>query len=110
MCNLLDSKVEVVSDEIVLLSFEYESSVNENLSTLDKLTDIYNKITGSKKKLIFVSLADWKKIKEQYIINFKNNYEYNIVEEPDPIYEETKNDDIINDSAIDLFGDIVEFE
>lgn len=110
VCNLLDSKVEVVSDEIVLLSFEYESSVNENLSTLDKLTDIYNKITGSKKKLIFVSLADWKKIKEQYIINFKNNYEYNIVEEPDPIYEETKNGDIINDNAIDLFGDIVEFE
>lgn len=110
VCNLLDSKVEVVSDDLVLLSFEYESTVNENYQILDKLTETYNKITGSKKDLVFVSRDNWKKIKDQYIINFKNNYEYTIIDEPSPIYEEIKNDDIISSSAADLFGDIVEFE
>ena len=110
VCNLLDSKVEVVSDNLVLLSFEYESTVNENYQILDILTETYNKITGSKKDLVFVSRDNWKKIKDQYIINFKNNYEYTIIDEPSPIYEEIKNDDIISSSAADLFGDIVEFE
>ena len=51
--------------------------ISSILSTLDKLTDIYNKITGSKKKLIFVSLADWKKIKD--VLKFiKENQELTI--------------------------------
>ena len=110
VCNLLDSKIEVVSDELVLLSFEYDSVVEQNLLILDKLTQVYNKIVNPDKKLALISRKNWKKEKEQYIINLKNKYKYEKLKEPKPIYEEITNDDIINNDAVDLFGDIVEFE
>lgn len=110
VCNLLDSNIEVVSDDIVLLSFEYASTVEENLQILEKLNDTYSKITGSKKKIAIVSKEKWSKLKEEYIINFNNKHEYTILEEPKPIYEEIKKDDIINNEVADLFGDIVEYE
>ena len=77
---------------------------------LDKLTQVYNKIVNPDKKLALISRKNWKKEKEQYIINLKNKYKYEKLKEPKPIYEEITNDDIINNDAVDLFGDIVEFE
>ena len=110
VCNLLDSKVEVASDDLVLLSFEYDSALEQNLLLLDKLTEVYNKLVNPKKKLVLVSDSDWKKIRDEYVINLKNKHKYEILEEPEPIYEENENDDIIMNDAVDLFGDIVEFE
>ena len=51
-----------------------------------------------------------KQVKNEYIDNKKNNIKYNFVEEPEVVFEEIKNDDIISNSAIDLFGDIVEVD
>ena len=110
VCNLLDSKIQVVSDDMVLLSFEHEAAVEQNLLILDKLTDVYNKVLKTKKNLVLVSNAEWKRIKEEYIINLKNKHKYEILPEPDPIYEELEEDDIIMNDVVDMFGDIVEFE
>ena len=110
VCNLLDSKIKVVSEDLVLLAFEYDSVVEQNLLILDKLTEIYNKIVNSKKKLVLISENNWQKKKNEYIINLKNKHSYEILPEPDPNYEELDNDDIIDNDAVDLFGDIVEFE
>ena len=110
VCNLLDSKIKVVSEDLVLLAFEYDSVVEQNLLILDKLTEIYNKIVNSKKKLVLISENNWQKEKDEYIINLKNKHSYEILPEPDPNYEELDNDDIIDNDAVDLFGDIVEFE
>ncbi len=35
----------------------------------------------------------------------KNGIKYEVLEEPLPIFEETKKDDIISSSAINLFGE-----
>ena len=110
VCNLLDSKIKVVSEDLVLLAFEYDSVVEQNLLILDKLTEIYNKIVNSKKKLVLISENNWQKEKDEYIVNLKNKHSYEILPEPDPNYEELDNDDIIDNDAVDLFGDIVEFE
>ena len=41
----------------------------------------------------------------------KNGIEYEVLEEPLPVFEEIKKDDIISSSAISLFGDeIVEID
>ena len=109
-CNLLDSKIQVVSEELVLLSFEYASVVEQNLQILDKLTDVYNKVLKTKKNLVLVSDAEWKKIRDQYVIDLKNKNKYEILPEPEPIYEESEEDDIIINDAVNMFGDIVEFE
>ena len=109
-CILLDSNIKVVSDELVLLGFEYDSVVEQNMLILDKLTEVYNKLVNPKKKLVLISEKDWQKTKDEYIINLKNKHKYDVLPEPDPIYEEIDNNDIIDNDAVDLFGDIVEFE
>ena len=74
------------------------------------MTEVYNKLVNPKKKLVLISEKDWQKTKDEYIINLKNKHKYDVLPEPDPIYEEIDNNDIIDNDAVDLFGDIVEFE
>ena len=109
-CNLLDATIQVVSENIVLLSYEYSAAVEQNLQILDKLMNVYNKILKNKKKLVLVSDDEWKKIRDQYVIDLKNKHKYEELPEPDPIYEESEEDAIIMNDAVDMFGDIVEFE
>ena len=110
VCALLDSTLRAVSPDNIIISFEYDSTVDQNLSILDQLTEVYNNITNSKKKIAIISDKRWNEVKSEYISNLKNNIKYEIKEEPKVLLEELKNDDIISNSAIELFGDIVEVE
>lgn len=110
VCSLLDSKVRAVSNDSVILSYEYDSNVKQNLNLLDKITEVYQKITKSEKNIAIVSDDEWDRVKNEYIFNLKNKVKYEVVEEPELLFEETKKDDIINGNAIELFGDIVEIE
>ena len=110
VCSLLDSKVRVASENSIIISFEYDSVVKQNLLHLDKLEDVYHKITNSDKKFAIVTDEEWEKIKNEYIDHLKNKISYEIMEEPEVVLEEIDNNDIIPSSAMDLFGDIVEVE
>ena len=74
------------------------------------LSEVYQKITKTDKKIAIVSDSEWDSLKKEYINNIKNKVVYSVQEEPEEILEENKKDDIISNSAIDLFGDIVEIE
>ncbi len=108
VCSLLDSKVRVVSEENIIISYDNDANVKQNLSILDKITDVYHKITKSDKNFAIISDEEWNKIKNEYIANLKNGISYKVEEEPKVILEEIKNNDIIVNSAVELFGDIVE--
>ena len=110
VCSLLDSKVRVVSSDSMIISFMYDSNVKQNLLIIDKINEVYNKITNSNKKIAIVSDSEWDKIKTQYITNIKNNISYSLQEEPEVIFEDLENNDIINNRAIELFGNIVEID
>ncbi len=110
VCFLLDSKVRAVSSENIIISYDSDSVVKQNLLIIDKIMDVYNKITNSNKKIAIISDAEWERVKNEYITNLKNNIKYEIKDEPEVIFEESKKDDIIVNSAIDLFGDIVEVD
>lgn len=107
-CSLLDANVRAVGENDMIISFDYDSVVNNNLKNIILLTDVYRNITGSKKNIAIISDARWEEIKKQYIDNKKNNIKYSHINEPEEVFEEIKNDDIISSSAINLFGDIVE--
>ena len=108
VCNLLDSVVRAASENNVILSYEYDSVVKQNLIDLDKITYVYNKILGSDKKLAIITHDDWEKYKSDYIKCIKDGKQFEFIEEPVEIYEEDKKNDIIVNSAVELFGDIVE--
>lgn len=110
VCAILDAKLRVVSNDCLVLSFDYDSNARQNLNNLEKITDVYNKITNSNKNIAIITDEYWEKVKNEYILNIKNNVKYEVVEEPEPIFEELKNNDIITSSAVELFGDIVEVE
>ena len=110
VCAILDAKLRVVSDDCLVLSYDYDSNARQNLNNLEKITDVYNKITNSNKNIAIITDEYWEKVKNEYILNKKNNVKYEVVEEPKPLFEELKNNDIITSSAVELFGDIVEVE
>ena len=109
--SLLDSKIRVVSSDSMIISYESEGLAKENLNSIIELNDVYNKITNSNKKIAIISDDDWDSLKKEYIQNLKNNNKYVVQKEPDVLFEESDNNDIIINSAISLFGkDIVEIE
>ena len=110
VCSLLDSTVRVASDDYIIISYDLDSSVEQNCLLLHKLEEVYSKITNNFKKLIIISDSYWDKIKSDYINNLKNGYKYKIMEEPKEVFDVSDNHDIISNNAVDLFGDIVEIE
>ena len=110
VCEILNSKVRVVSDENIVISYEYDSIVDQNLVNVDKMSEVYNKITNSNKKFAIITDDEWEKYKAKYIELLKKGDHFEVVSEPEKIFEKTENNDIISSSTVDLFGDIVEFE
>ena len=110
VCSLLDSKIRAVSSDNIIISYEYDSNVSQNLAILEKLIEVYQKITKSTKQIAILSDDAWEKEKQEYISKLKQGISYELKEEPKAILEEKKKDDIISNSAVELFGDIVEIE
>ena len=110
VCSLLDSKLRAVSDKNIIISFEYDSNVLQNLQIIEKIISVYNKITESDKEIAIISDSEWDKVKNEYIKNLKDGVKYEVKEEPEPVFEEIENNDIISSSAVQLFGDIVVVE
>lgn len=81
------------------------------MANIDKIIEVYNKITNSNKNIAIISDEEWERVKNEYIVNLKNNVKYEVVPEPEVVLEELPKDDIIvSNAAVELFGDIVEID
>ena len=67
ICGILDGKLRAVSSDAIIISYEYDSNVKQNLYIIDKIEDVYNKITNSNKKIAIISDDYWEKVKQEYI-------------------------------------------
>ena len=94
----------------MIISYELDSTVLQNLQVIEKITGVYNKITESDKEIAIISDSEWDKVKNEYIKNLKDGVKYEVKEEPEPVFEEIESNDIISSSAVQLFGDIVVVE
>ncbi len=111
VCSLLDAKLRAASEKNIILSYEDEANVDQNLAYLDKITEVYNKITNSNKNIAIITDKRWDDERTKYIKALKEGKKYEIEDEPEEVFEEIDNDDIISTSnAVALFGDIVEIE
>lgn len=109
VCGLLDGKIRASSPSNIIISFEYDSIVKKNLEIIDRITTVFNEITNSDKKLAFISDDTWNIEKNKYISAIKSGKSYTVIEEPKELFDDLKNDDIIQNEAVKLFGDLVEF-
>ena len=109
--SILDSHLCAVGPNYMIISYDSDAAVEQNLVNIVKLNEVYNKITDSNKNIAIISDSRWNDVKNDFISKLKNNIKYEILDEPDFIFEEKEKDDIISSSAISLFGeDIVEIE
>ena len=108
--NLLDGTLCVVSPECSVFCFEHDSIVDQNLIDLDEITSIYQNTLGNNRKLCFISKDQWNKVSKDFALKFKSGTVdefYSIKEEPEPVFEELENDDIISSSAMNLFDNSI---
>ena len=110
VCELLNSKFRVASDDIIVLSYEYESIVQQNLLHLEQMEEVYSDITHSSKKFAIISDLEWDKLKKEYIQHLKEGNHYEVLAEPEKVFKKEETNDIISNDASMLFGDIVEID
>ena len=107
--EILNGKLQASSKDSIILSYEYDSIVNQNIQNIEQLTKVFNKLTNSSKKIAIITDLEWDTEKKRYIEFTKQGNKYTIKEEPSiNIKEEEKKED--NNSALAMFGDIVEIE
>ncbi len=110
VCEILNSKFRVASENIIVLSYEYDSIVQQNLEHLEQMEDVYKRLTNSSKKFAIVTDEEWNHLKAEYIEHLKKGEHYQIQSEPMKDFQKEENDDIICNDAASLFGDIVEID
>ena len=110
VCEILNSKFRVASENIIVLSYEYDSIVQQNLEHLEQMEDVYKRLTNSSKKFAIVTDEEWNHLKAEYIEHLKKGEHYQIQSEPMKEFQKEENDDIICNDAASLFGDIVEID
>ena len=107
----MDSELRACGKNNFIISYDSNAIVEQNIVDIKLLNDTYNKITKSNKTFAIVTNDKWNLLKKEYINKMSNNEKYEILDEPELLFEESKKNDIITSSAVDLFGeDIVEIE
>ena len=110
VCEILNSKFRVACSDILVISYEYDSIVQQNLEHLEAMEDVFNKLTHSNIKLAIISDEEWSKLKNEYIEHLRAGEHYNVIDEPEKEFKKAESNDIISNSATTLFGDIVEID
>lgn len=110
-CAFLDANIRAASNDGIIISYEYDSIVKQNLLNLKKITEVYNKLNNTSYKIAIITDSEWEKYKNDYIKTIRSGGTYNIVPEPvEEVFKDKKKNGIISSSAVDLFGDIVEVD
>ena len=107
--EILNSEVCMASDEYIVLSYKYKSSLDKNADSIDLFENLINDKLKLNKKIVLISEEEWKTESKKYIDNLKNSIKYEKQEELNYQYEEIKSDKKeVSDSIISEFGGIVE--
>lgn len=107
--EILNGKLQAASKSSIILSYEYESIVNQNIQNIEQLTKVFNELTNSSKKIAIITDLEWNIEKKRYIEFTKQGNKYTIKEEPSidsKVEEQIEKDN----STLAMFGDIVEIE
>ena len=110
VCEILNSKFRVASEDIVVISYEYDSIVQQNLEHLEQMEEVYYKITNSSKKFAIITDEKWNELKSDYISHIKKGEHYEILPEPEKQFKKEESNDIITNDVASLFGNIVEID
>jgi DNA polymerase-3 subunit gamma/tau len=89
----LDSNVEVVGKEDVILSADYDSIVDNGNNNVTKLELLFNLVMGKSYNIVFVLSDEWKNLRDKYVSDVKNGKKYEYMK------HDLKNNVIISDES-----------
>lgn len=117
---LIDGNVRVVGEKDVIISFKYDSTLENALLNISKIESLIYLIVNKNYKVSVVLDDEWEQIKNKFILDKKNGITYTYKEEfmLEKIQENEKYDKIESKEApeslkdaVDLFGqDFVEIQ
>ena len=105
---LLSGKVVAASPDYLLFSFDDKSLVKVFLSNLEKIEKFLYEIYNNEYKVMSVDSKEWFNIKNEFIINKKNNVVYEILPELDVVKNQNKKNTKFESITNNIFGDEVE--
>ena len=108
VCALLEGNLRLSSEDYLIISYEYESVVLENLNNIDVMSKVLKEKLNINKKLAIITDSEWNDAAREYVKNKKNNITYKYIEEQELVFDKKEEKNINNNSAFDMFGDIVE--
>ena len=108
VCALLEGNLRLSSEDYLIISYEYESIVLENLNSIDAMSKVLKEKLSINKKLAIITDSEWTDAAKEYVKNKKNNITYKYIEEQELVFDEKEEKNTNNNSASDIFGDIVE--
>ena len=110
VCGLLkDSVIVASSNDYVIISNKLSSVVSRINYCSDIIEELFEKVFGSKVKIVTVSEDEWNRIKIEYISNIKSGNKYFIKKLNETVND--KNEKTPVDDLIDLVGEnIIEYK
>ena len=101
---LIKSSPEVVSDEMVIVTFKNGFEVALAQKNIVEIKKLLKKIYKKDYDFIPITFDEWKLIKKEYINNIKNGVEYKYIE-PKTIINNGKKNSKIESNIEDIFGE-----
>ena len=108
--EILNGTLRASSENGMIISYEYQSVVDQNLNNLESIMEVYSKITTTDKKIVFITDEEWENEKNKYIEFTKSGNKYKIEEEPVVEAKTIVDTPEVQESKSNFadFGDIVE--
>ncbi len=108
--EILNGTLRASSENGMIISYEYQSVVDQNLNNLESIMEVYSKITTTDKKIVFITDEEWENEKKKYIEFTKSGNKYKIEEEPVVEAKTIVDTQEVQESKSNFadFGDIVE--
>ena len=108
--EFLNGTLRASSKNGMIISYEYQSVVDQNLNNLESIMEVYSKITTTDKKIVFITDEEWENEKKRYIEFTKSGNKYKIEEEPVVEAKTIVDTQEVQESKSNFadFGDIVE--
>lgn len=108
--EILNGTLRASSENGMIISYEYQSVVDQNLNNLESIMEVYGKITTTGKKIVFITDEEWENEKKRYIEFTKSGNKYKIEEEPVVETKTIVDTPEVQESKSNFadFGDIVE--
>lgn len=108
--EILNGTLRASSKNGMIISYEYQSVVDQNLNNLESIMEVYSKITTTDKKIVFITDEEWENEKKRYIEFTKSGNKYKIEEEPVVEVKTIVDTQEVQESKSNFadFGDIVE--